>query len=122
MLGDSTDIVWGVVDILPVTDFPTPRHMNVITKKGAGIQWIPREEGLVRIYCVLGNAQSDESGTLIRSSVTFEAIMAEICAQLLPYKLNYIRCDWWAAYQVGQRVAEDNMDASGRIFLVGDVS
>jgi phenol 2-monooxygenase len=43
------------------------------------------------------------------------------CAQrtLAPYKLNYEYCDWWTAYQIGQRVGS-NFSKDERIFLAGD--
>jgi phenol 2-monooxygenase len=43
------------------------------------------------------------------------------CAQrtLAPYKLNYQYCDWWTAYQIGQRVGS-NFSKDERIFLAGD--
>jgi len=43
------------------------------------------------------------------------------CAQktLAPYKLDYKYCDWWTAYQIGQRVGS-NFSKDERIFLAGD--
>lgn len=43
------------------------------------------------------------------------------CAQrtLAPYKLDYEYCDWWTAYQIGQRVGS-NFSKNERIFLAGD--
>ncbi len=43
------------------------------------------------------------------------------CAQrtLAPYKLTYEYCDWWTAYQIGQRVGS-NFSKNERIFLAGD--
>src|ERR1017187_3850853 len=36
-----------------------------------------------------------------------------------PYKLTYEYCDWWTAYQIGQRVGS-NFSKNERIFLAGD--
>jgi phenol 2-monooxygenase len=43
------------------------------------------------------------------------------CAQrtLAPYKLTYEYCDWWTAYQIGQRVGS-NFSKNERVFLAGD--
>lgn len=43
------------------------------------------------------------------------------CAQktLAPYKLDYEYCDWWTAYQIGQRVGS-NFSKNERVFLAGD--
>lgn len=38
---------------------------------------------------------------------------------LAPYKLTYEYCDWWTAYQIGQRVGS-NFSKNERIFLAGD--
>jgi phenol 2-monooxygenase (NADPH) len=38
---------------------------------------------------------------------------------LAPYKLTYEYCDWWTAYQIGQRVGS-NFSKNERVFLAGD--
>jgi phenol 2-monooxygenase (NADPH) len=38
---------------------------------------------------------------------------------LAPFKLTYEYCDWWTAYQIGQRVGS-NFSKSERVFLAGD--
>lgn len=38
---------------------------------------------------------------------------------LAPYTLSYEYCDWWTAYQIGQRVGS-NFSKNERIFLAGD--
>lgn len=38
---------------------------------------------------------------------------------MAPYKLSYEYCDWWTAYQIGQRVGS-NFSKNERIFLAGD--
>jgi phenol 2-monooxygenase len=38
---------------------------------------------------------------------------------LAPYKLTYEYCDWWTAYQIGQRVGS-NFSKDERVFLAGD--
>jgi phenol 2-monooxygenase len=54
-----------------------------------------------------------------RTNITPDMILK--CAQrtLAPYKLNYEYCDWWTAYQIGQRVGS-NFSKDERIFLAGD--
>lgn len=87
----------------------------ILTEDG-GLMWIPRERNMIRIYTVLGTAQSDADGKLIRSSVTAETVLQAAQKHIYPYKLEYTYCDWWAAYQVGQRVAVENT-ISNRVFL-----
>lgn len=38
---------------------------------------------------------------------------------MAPYKLTYEYCDWWTAYQIGQRVGS-NFSKNDRVFLAGD--
>jgi phenol 2-monooxygenase len=38
---------------------------------------------------------------------------------MAPYTLTYEYCDWWTAYQIGQRVGS-NFSKNERIFLAGD--
>lgn len=45
--------------------------------------------------------------------------MASAQRILHPYKITYRYCDWWTAYQIGQRVGED-FSLRERIFLAGD--
>lgn len=96
------------------------RYLNTIVSMGAGLLWVPRENGIVRIYCVLGAAKTDAEGKLIRSSVNPEMILQAVNGMLHPYKLSFKICEWWAAYQVGQRVTRENTDDSGHVFLTGD--
>src|SRR5699024_7880038 len=50
--GDSANQAWGVMDVLPVTDFPDIRFKSVIQSSEAGnMLIIPREGGhMVRLY------------------------------------------------------------------------
>jgi len=38
---------------------------------------------------------------------------------MAPYKIDYEYCDWWTAYQIGQRVGS-SFSKNERIFLAGD--
>jgi phenol 2-monooxygenase len=38
---------------------------------------------------------------------------------MAPYKIDYEYCDWWTAYQIGQRVGS-NFSKNERVFLAGD--
>ncbi|KAL4910070.1 hypothetical protein BDW74DRAFT_186316 [Aspergillus multicolor] len=89
--GESTDYVWGVLDMVPITDFPDIRMRCAIHSADSGsIMVIPRENK-------------------IRAA---QKIMA-------PYGITCGSLDWWTAYQIGQRVATQ-FSAHERIFLAGD--
>ncbi|KAK5159290.1 hypothetical protein LTS14_002432 [Recurvomyces mirabilis] len=92
MVGDDTDVIWGVMDVLPDTDFPSTRALNSVLGAGFGLLLVPRERGLIRVYTTLA----------------------------MPYRFSYKTCEWWAAYQIGQRISTANIDSSGRVFLAGD--
>jgi phenol 2-monooxygenase len=118
--GEATDFIWGVMDIIPVTDFPDIRMRCAIHSADSGsLMVIPRENKLVRLYIQLKEVTPDASGRADRSKITPETIFAAAQKIISPYKLEYEYCDWWTAYQIGQRVGT-SFDAHGRVFLAGD--
>ena len=65
----------------------------------------------------------------LRNGVTFERILERAKMIFSPYEVDVKRgteVEWWAAYQVGQRVAERMIVEDGegmpRVFLMGDAS
>lgn len=80
---------------------------------------IPRENKLVRLYIQLTEIKPDASGRADRSKITPETIIKAAQKIISPYKLTYEYCDWWTAYQIGQRVGT-NFDYNSRVFLAGD--
>ncbi|OOQ86494.1 Phenol 2-monooxygenase [Penicillium brasilianum] len=118
--GDSTDYIWGVLDIIPVTDFPDIRMRCAIHSANNGsIMVIPRENKLVRLYIQLQSAIGASGAKVDRSWITPELILGEAQKIIAPYKLTYSYCDWWTAYQIGQRVG-DRFSLMERVFLAGD--
>jgi phenol 2-monooxygenase len=81
---------------------------------------IPRENKLVRLYIQLKEIKPDSAtGRADRSQISPELIIASAQKILAPYTIKYEYCDWWTAYQIGQRVGK-NFDYSSRVFLAGD--
>jgi phenol 2-monooxygenase (NADPH) len=121
--GESTDYVWGVLDIVPITDFPDIRMRCAIHSASSGsVMVIPRENKLVRLYIQLTTTEKGAEGSggkFDRSKLTPEHILESAQRIMAPYKITYRYCDWWTAYQVGQRVATQ-FAARERIFLAGD--
>lgn len=119
--GDSTDYVWGVLDIIPITDFPDIRQRCAIHSASSGsVMIIPRENKLVRLYVQLQAMDHAQSkGKFDRSWITPDIILQSAQKIMHPYKLDYSYCDWWTAYQIGQRVG-DNFSLHERVFLAGD--
>lgn len=121
--GESTDYIWGVLDIVPITDFPDIRMRCAIHSADSGsIMIIPRESKLVRVYVQLTTTEKigDEAGGRgDRSSINPDVIIAKAQMILAPYKISYRTLDWWTAYQIGQRVGRQ-FSVHERVFLAGD--
>ncbi|KAK5206131.1 hypothetical protein LTR41_008000 [Exophiala xenobiotica] len=137
--GESTDFVWGVLDMVPITDFPDIRKRCSIHSVNEGsIMVIPREKGIVRFYTQLkGTARHDENRTseeqardraegktgsvarVDRSKVTAEKILETAQKIFANYKLEAAEVHWFTAYQIGQRVA-NSFQLHNRAFIVGD--
>ncbi|KAK7951034.1 phenol 2-monooxygenase [Apiospora aurea] len=118
MKGEMTDFVWGVMDIVPITDFPDVRTRCMIHSASNGsLMIIPRENKLVRLYIQLTEVST--GGRVDRSTITHEMIFKAAQKIIAPYKLEYHYCDWWTAYQIGQRVGQ-HFTKCDRVFLAGD--
>ncbi|KAF2825749.1 hypothetical protein CC86DRAFT_467389 [Ophiobolus disseminans] len=115
MLGDTTDTVWGVMDIYPLTTFPDIRRKCTIHSSAGNLLIIPREGGhLVRFYIQLPAGTHPKQVTLADLQSTARAIFA-------PYSMDYADVFWWSAYSIGQRLA-DHFHAHERVFLTGDAA
>lgn len=113
MLGDSTDAIWGVMDLYPRTTFPDIRKKAVIQSVSGNLIIIPREgDSLVRFYIEL---PSDT----VASKVTLEDLQQRAKLIFRPYEMDIAETTWWSAYQIGQRLA-DNFHEQYRVFLTGD--
>lgn len=61
--GESTDYIWGVLDIVPITDFPDIRMRCAIhSVSSVSVMVIPRENKLVRLYIQLTTMEKIEEG------------------------------------------------------------
>ena len=113
MVGDSSDSVWGVMDIYPRTDFPDIRKKSVLLTPEGDLLIIPREgDYLVRFYMELPHGTE-------ASSVTLEDLQKIAKRVFQPYTMDIVETAWWSAYVIGQRVA-DNFHRDHRVFLTGD--
>ncbi|KAG8158324.1 hypothetical protein KVR01_012085 [Diaporthe batatas] len=113
MLGDSTDAIWGVMDLYPRTTFPDIRKKAVIQSVSGNLIIIPREgDSLVRFYIEL-------PPDTVASKVTLEDLQKRAKLIFRPYEMDIAETTWWSAYQIGQRLA-DNFHEQYRVFLTGD--
>jgi phenol 2-monooxygenase len=113
MIGDSSDAVWGVMDIYPLTNFPDIRRKCVINSAAGNILIIPREgDAMVRFYTEL------PAGTKV-SDVSLENLQSHARSVFKPYSMDFAETAWWSAYSIGQRRA-DFFHRDLRVFLTGD--
>ncbi|OCK74799.1 FAD binding domain protein [Lepidopterella palustris CBS 459.81] len=115
--GDLTDSTWGVLNMVPKTNFPDIRKVFVVHSTRGTVMGVPRESKMVRFYISMDGGNRHTA--LDAKSVTAESIVDAARAILAPYTLEVGRILWWSAYCVGQRVA-DEFSRHDRIFLAGD--
>ncbi|SPO04686.1 probable phenol hydroxylase [Cephalotrichum gorgonifer] len=113
MVGDSSDAVWGVMDVYLDTNFPDIRKKTVINSSQGNLVLIPREgDNLVRFYIELPPGQlvtnTDLDYLQQRARLIFDQ-----------YEVKILGTVWWSAYSIGQRLA-DFFSKDSRIFLTGD--
>ncbi|KAH8799108.1 FAD binding domain-containing protein [Xylogone sp. PMI_703] len=113
MIGDTSDAIWGVMDVFPRTNFPDIRKQVIMGSDAGSLIVIPREGGsMVRIYTEL------PAGTLAKD-VKLEDMQAVTRKIFHPYQIDFAGTFWWSAYSIGQRLA-DHFSKSNRVFLAGD--
>jgi phenol 2-monooxygenase (NADPH) len=128
LAGDPTNVSWGVMDVLAVTDFPDIRLKCAIHSATEGsVLIIPREGGyLVRFYVELDNVRDKEM--LENRSVTPEKLAAVANRILHPYTVEVKDVGWWVVYEIGQRLCDKFDDVPvaematrlPRVFIAGD--
>ncbi|CZT22165.1 related to phenol 2-monooxygenase [Ramularia collo-cygni] len=117
MEGETTDAIWGAIDIKPLTNFPDVRKVtNIFSRHGSALL-IPRELGLVRVYVQLPDDYILRKGYEPEEGVS--DIMSTARKILAPYTMDYKYCDWFTIYAVAQRMCK-TYSVSNRIFLAGD--
>ncbi|MBV9181918.1 MAG: FAD-binding monooxygenase [Acidobacteria bacterium] len=128
MQGDSANQLWGVMDVLAITDFPDIRLKAVIHSSVEGnLLIIPREGGyLVRLYVELEKLKDSER--VSSRMITPDRLIASAQRILRPYKLEVKEVAWWSVYEIGQRLCDKFDDVANsetarrfpRVLIVGD--
>ncbi|KUJ73475.1 phenol 2-monooxygenase [Ruegeria marisrubri] len=126
--GESARQLWGVMDVLAVTDFPDIRLKCAIQSLDKGsLLIIPREGGaMIRLYVELDELRGDERAA--DRNVTPDMLIDRVRSILSPYSLEVRQVAWCSAYEIGQRVCDsfDDLGTEGRqgrtprIFIAGD--
>ncbi|KAJ5981489.1 hypothetical protein N7522_013910 [Penicillium canescens] len=116
----SEDSTWGVLDIVPITDFPDIRQAcSIHSQPDGSIMTVPRENRLVRFYIHLRGEMKEEAMQHPSRSPRTMVEMAE--GLMKPYSLTYNYCDWWSIYPIGRRLVKQYRPHE-RVFLTGDAA
>jgi phenol 2-monooxygenase len=95
MVGDQTNFVWGVLDLIPKTNFPDIRSRCAVHSASSGsVMIIPQERGLCRLYIQLP-IEVKPGEYLDKSKVTPENILNTARAILHPYTLDTDHIEWF---------------------------
>ena len=126
--GDSANHIWGVMDVLAVTDFPDIRLKSLIQSADVGnIVLIPREGGyLVRVYVELGELLENER--VADRNITLDRLIQAAQRILHPHTFEVKETAWWSVYEIGQRLCDkfddvpeaDALTRLPRVFIAGD--
>ncbi|KAL4956622.1 FAD binding domain-containing protein [Aspergillus filifer] len=106
MQGTKGEAVWGVMDVVGISDFPDDID--------GAVDFVRREQGMTRMYVELNKTVSGWQA-LDRESITPDSIIEKCRHIIRPYKV----CLQWSAFTVGQRIS-DCMTVQSNGFLVGD--
>ncbi|CAH7672901.1 FAD binding domain-domain-containing protein [Phakopsora pachyrhizi] len=116
--GESSDFFWGVLDGVPVTNFPDIRMRCAIHSAGNGsLMIIPREKDLVRLYIQI--PQPEKGKRPNRADITPVKLMKLAQSILAPYTIEVPEIEWYTCYEIGQRLA-NRWVWNNRIFMAGD--
>lgn len=126
--GDSANQAWGVMDVLPVTDYPDIRFKSVVQSADAGnMVIIPREGGyLVRFYIEMDELEPGER--VAGRAITSDDLITAARRILHPHSLDVKEIVWWSVYEIGQRLTDKFDDVpddqlatrTPRVFVAGD--
>lgn len=112
MIGDTTNAVWGVMDVYPRTDFPDIRKKAIIHADSGNLIIIPREGDLmVRFYIELPGSTGKD--------ITLQGLQERAILAFKPHTMEIAETAWWSVYSIGQRLA-DHFTMANRVFLTGD--
>ncbi|KAI0773261.1 FAD binding domain-containing protein [Trametes elegans] len=120
--GQQTDYIWGVVDMVPDTDFPDIRCRCAVHSTNGSCMVIPREGDLVRLYIQLADTDvvDPATGRVDKSRMGPQQLLAVAQKSFAPFHIDSSgHFDWWTLYIIGQRVAAQ-FSVNERVFIAGD--
>ncbi|KAG9313144.1 putative monooxygenase [Chiua virens] len=125
MDGEQSDFIWGVLDMVPDTDFPDIRNKSLIHSNNGSCLLVPREADRIRIYMQLADKDvlNPQTGRVDKEKMGPKQLLEArfpITKSLSPFSLNPTDgINWWTLYIIGQRVAS-KFSVRDRVFIAGD--
>ncbi|KAJ5357910.1 hypothetical protein N7541_005068 [Penicillium brevicompactum] len=113
--GAQMDEKWGVIDSIPLTDFPDIRKRCIVKSEAGHLMIIPRERRLVRCYVQL----THEDAAALKKGMDSARLVDIVRRILRPYKFEVSSVEWSTIYSVGQRLCP-TLSMYNRVFLAGD--
>ncbi|KAK8038648.1 hypothetical protein PG993_007059 [Apiospora rasikravindrae] len=113
--GTQPEMVWAALDTFLDTDFPVcPEIISLQLDGQCRVLWIPRERKMARFYIRLLDGRE----------ITQEAAEETIRAHMAPYRVEFVRTEWFGTFEVKERIASSfiTKQGRGRIFLAGDAA
>ncbi|KAJ6189132.1 2-polyprenyl-6-methoxyphenol hydroxylase [Penicillium mononematosum] len=96
----SDEDYWGVIDCLPITDFPDVRKRCIIKSLGGNIMIIPRERKIVRFYIQLSAAVA----TKLKENHNPSLLVGLLRGILHPYTFASSLIEWSTIYHVSPQI------------------
>ncbi|KAI1782486.1 FAD binding domain-containing protein [Ganoderma leucocontextum] len=122
----SADSIWGVIDMVPDTDFPDFRTKSFVHSRDGMVFIIPRENDMIRLYIQQLEGQDSDvidpaTGRAVKNRTSPEKLMEQGRKIMRPYRMEIKdgKVVWWTVCVVGQRVAE-KFSVDERAFIAGD--
>jgi phenol 2-monooxygenase len=118
-IGEKSAFNWVRIDAVINTDMPQSRiGFGAIESATHGnVLWVAVDHGRSRIGFALPKALYGQYG----EAITEEFVKQEAAKAMAPFKIEFVKIDWWTLYSIGQRVA-DTFQYKGRILLAGDAA
>ncbi|KAF8141461.1 FAD binding domain-containing protein [Boletus edulis] len=122
MDGEQSNFIWGVLDMVPDTDFPDIRNKCLIHSNNGSCLLVPREADRIRVYMQLADKDvlDPDTGRVVKGKMGPKQLLEVVQQSLGPYTLNPTDdINWWTLYIIGQRVAS-KFSVKDRVFIAGD--
>lgn len=97
----AVDYIWGVLDLIPETNFPDIRNRCAIHSNNGSCMIVPREGDKVRLYLQLTDTDAVDlpTGRIDKSKMNPRRLLEVARKQFYPYTMSTPReVDWWTIY------------------------